>query len=199
MLSTRRIKLATHLTRLHTKSARKGFTLIELLVVVVIIGILASVALPSFVGAQDKARNSAVQGNLNTVKMALEQFSTDNNGSYPTTTTFAQTTNGGLMVNNYLPGNKLPKSPWGTTNQAACIGVASPEVTAQNVNSGSSLPTLGTTLSSSGSVAGQPTSAANYGAFEYDYDSASQIYTLYGTGKKGSTATVGAETSNGGQ
>jgi prepilin-type N-terminal cleavage/methylation domain-containing protein len=36
---------------------RRGFTLIELLIVVIIIGLLFSVLLPSFIGAQDKARH----------------------------------------------------------------------------------------------------------------------------------------------
>lgn len=113
---------------------RRGFTLIELLVVVVIIGILASVALPSFVGAQDKARNSAVQGNLNTVKLALETYATDNNGQYPNpgagfVTAYAGgggakggkgpgetgTGLGGLEF--YLPSGILPKSPWAKEGQ----------------------------------------------------------------------------------
>lgn len=65
------------------KRQSKGFTLIELLVVVVIIGILAAIALPNFIGVQDKARNASVKANMRTTQIAAESFATDNGGTYP--------------------------------------------------------------------------------------------------------------------
>ena len=59
-----------------------GFTLIELMVVVLIIAILIAIAIPTFLGAQNRARDRGAQSDLRNGITAVKTIATDHAGYF---------------------------------------------------------------------------------------------------------------------
>jgi type II secretion system protein G len=83
----------------------EGFTLIELLIVIIIIGILAAIAIPMFLGQRDKAKESAVKEGVHSIQVGVQSYAVDNGDLYLATTTASSTTLASYVDN-------WPKNPW---------------------------------------------------------------------------------------
>ena len=113
---------------MHRYLKQRGFTLLEILVVVVILGILASLVLPNFLGRTDQARTIAARHDIQTLVGVLKLYKLDN-GFFPSTAQGLQA----LVTkpdSDPVPRNwkqpyieQLPKDPWDRPYQYLNPGV----------------------------------------------------------------------------
>lgn len=62
---------------------RRAFTLIEILIVVAILGVLAAIVVPRYSDASDRAEESAIRKDLQTLRAQIEMYAFDHGGSPP--------------------------------------------------------------------------------------------------------------------
>jgi general secretion pathway protein G len=97
-------------------SGEAGFTLIELLVVLVIIGLLATLVAPNFIGQSEKAKPKAARVQLENLRNALDMFQLDV-GRYPTSEEGLQALRARPSTAQRWSGpylrDEMPVDPWG--------------------------------------------------------------------------------------
>lgn len=107
------------------KQKHSGFTIVELLIVIVVIGILAALVLNSFSGAQQKARITSVNNDLNLLKKAQLAYKNETGElapigdawNYDTNPPSCPSWNGvlnALQANGKLASQRPEKDPWGS-------------------------------------------------------------------------------------
>lgn len=110
------------------QSRQRGFTLLEIMVVIVILGVLASLTIPSLMGNKDKADRQKAISDIVTLENALDMYRLDN-GRYPSDEqglrSLVRKPELAPVPRHYRADGyirRLPQDPWGNHYQLANPG-----------------------------------------------------------------------------
>jgi prepilin-type N-terminal cleavage/methylation domain-containing protein len=105
-----------------TEDKEQGFTLIELLVVIIIIGILASIAIPVFLNQRKKGVDASLKSDLKSAATAMETYFTE----YQAYNAASALAAGAFKAS---PGNTVTATVNATTGDTYCIAGTNPKST----------------------------------------------------------------------
>jgi prepilin-type N-terminal cleavage/methylation domain-containing protein len=69
--------------RQRERNDQQGFTMIELLIVIIVIAILAAIAIPTYLGQRQKAKDAAVKEAVHSLQVGVQSYAVDHNDTYP--------------------------------------------------------------------------------------------------------------------
>ncbi len=84
---------------------KKGFTLVELLVTIAVIGILAAIAIPAYLGVQTRTRREAAVTDMQNLASAMELYYQEHNKYAPSDGTISDINQIKSLYRAFRPGN----------------------------------------------------------------------------------------------
>lgn len=96
---------------------KSGFTLVEIMIVVAIIGLLAAIAIPSFMKSRTTSQQNACINNLRQIESAKEQWAMAHNASDGETAIESE-------IVEYIKGGAIPECPGGGEVSVNAVGTS---------------------------------------------------------------------------